>query len=205
MKKVILYSVVLLAIAVCLAIGAPRTIDRVKEVEGTILHTMQTAWVVVDASLTAGTDPCVLGTAERTKATIDAAILAAANGDDDISTFVIPANWNSIRIRVIGATPDGTCTYEIYLGTLGAGTDCDVVYVGSLACIIGAQASSTTAGYELADAITVTAKSWGSTWGSVSPADDTVAEAELDLKGADFMVVMASASNNNVKLIGKGY
>ncbi|KKM80029.1 hypothetical protein LCGC14_1343990 [marine sediment metagenome] len=66
-------------------------------------------------------------------------------------------------------------------------------------------AASDLVGFEMADAVVLTAKSWGSTWTITSPADDTNAEAELDIKGADFLVVLASEASHDVKLLGKGY
>ena len=59
--------------------------------------------------------------------------------------------------------------------------------------------------FEWADTVAVTAKSWGASWSSVSPADDTIAETELDVKGADFLVALASTCAADGKLLVKGY
>ena len=58
----------------------------------------------------------------------------------------------------------------------------------------------------MADAVVLTVAAWGSTWSISSSADaDTNAEAELDVKGADFLVVLASETSHDVKLLVKGY
>ena len=66
-------------------------------------------------------------------------------------------------------------------------------------------AASDLVGFEMADAVVLTAKAWGSSWTITSPADDTNAEAELDIKGADFLVVLVSEASHDVKLLCKGY
>ncbi len=59
--------------------------------------------------------------------------------------------------------------------------------------------------FELADTAVVTADAWGAAWSTLSPVNDTNAEVELDLKGADYMVVLTSAITSDGKLIIKGY
>ncbi len=66
-------------------------------------------------------------------------------------------------------------------------------------------AASDLIGFEMADAVVLTAKAWGSSWTITSPADDTNAEARLDVGGADFLVVLVSEASHDVKLLGKGY
>lgn len=290
MKKriVVLAVIVALMTAVCLARNQ-RTIPSIGTVEGAILHTMQTGWVIAETENSGDSQPNVLGDTERTKAIVDRLIAANSNNDGQMSTLIVASNWNSIRFRAIGITPDGTLTHQIYLGTLGPGFDCELTYVGQLAWTIGLQtsiydqiaytgggtyepkpgnivtgnqsgetavvvsktlttgawadgdaagtityrsasggftsgetvrivnnlgvtqadvlthASSDLIDFELADTLTVTAKSWGSSWSSVSPADDTNAEAEIDVKGADFMVIVTTTASADGKLLIKGY
>lgn len=289
MRKCILISMALLVIVLC---GAA-SLTSVSQVDGNAVHTMQNAWLIADETTSAGTEPTALSVTERTRKLVDAAILAASSGDDEISVLAIPAKWNLIRFRAIGITNAGTITHQIYLGTLGGGLDCELSHAGQLAWTLGTQQSiydqitftlggadgaayvpqpgdtvtgnssgetavivsivetastwsaGTAAGtvlyrsasgtftnsetmsikrgntvlasnayahaasdlidFELADTLTVTAKAWGSTWSSVSPADNTNAEAELDIKGADYMVVLTSATSVDGKLLIKGY
>ena len=59
--------------------------------------------------------------------------------------------------------------------------------------------------FEFADTLAVTAKAWGATWTATSPADNTNAEAELDIKGADYMVIVTTTSTVDSKLLIKGF
>ena len=60
--------------------------------------------------------------------------------------------------------------------------------------------------YELADTCVATPAAWGSSWSVTSPADDdTNAEAEIDVKGADFMVVVTTTATVDGKLLITGY
>lgn len=286
MKKLIILSI-LLSSVVC---NAARTITSVKDVNGNILHSVQSGWVVVDETTSAGTEPTALAEDERTKLRVDVAIAAAASGDDEISIFPIPASWNIIRFRSCNITEDtGNVVYEIYFGTLGGGDDCDLVYAGQLNFTSGGQNSSyyqiaftsggpyipqpgntftgNTSGetaivqavptaatgsfaagdatgtiqyrsstgtftnsetvatdgtgpvttdvlthaasdlvvFEWADTLSATTKSWGSAWSELTPADDTIAESEVDVEGADFMVILASTCTADAKLLCKGY
>lgn len=288
MKK----SIVILLLVLVFVSAALRTETQRQEVTGNVLHTMQDGWVVIDETTSTGTEPSALAVGERTKLLVEAAITAAASGDDEISTYVIPASWNGIRFRSVGITNNDTQTYQIYLGartSLESTADCELSYVGQLVFTTGTQvslyyqiaftsggpyvpligdtftgntsdetavvlatpavasgsfvagdatgtiqyrsksgtftnsetvssdnlsrgstnvlthAASDLVGFEMADAVVITAKAWGSTWTATSPADDTNAEAELDVKGADFLVVLASETSHDCKLLGKGY
>jgi hypothetical protein len=259
-------------------------------VEGTILHSIQSAWEIADSETDAGTEATALAVTERTKLLVDAAIAAASSGDDEISTYTIPSKWNAIRLRCIGITDGATVTHQIYLGSLGGGKDCELTHAGQLAWTIGTQqsiydqitftsggtyvpktgdtvtgntsgetavvvsigtltggawadgdaagtityrsasgaftstetvkitdylgvtqsnvlthAASDLVDFELADTLTATAKSWGSSWTSTSPADDTNAEAEIDTMGADYMVILTSTCTADAKLLIKGF
>lgn len=267
------------------------TIPAVTRVEGTILHSIQSEWEIADSTTAAGDEPVALAATERTKLLVDAAIAAAASGDDEISTYTLPSKWNGIRLRCIGITDGTSVTHHIYFGSLGNNADCELSYAGSLAWTIGTQTSiydqitftsggpyipqagdnvtgntsgetavvvelSTLTGgtwadanaagtityksasgaftsgetisitdrlnrnrssdalthaasdlvdFELADTLTATAKSWGSSWTATSPADNTNAEAEIDIKGADYMVIVTNGITVDNKLLLKGY
>ncbi len=287
MKRLVIIFLLILA-SVCQG----RTVRRVKEIQGSVLHTIQSAWVVVDETTTTGTEPTALAKGERTKKLVDAAIATAASGDDEISTFIIPAAWNALRFRAVGTTDNDAMTHQVYLGTLGGEADCELVYAGQLVWTVGTKVStyyqitftsggtyiphigdiatgntsgktayvraipaaatnsfaagtatgtiqyqsksgtfgndetvkmgdglgakadvlthagtSDLVGFEMADTLAITAKSWGASWSSVSPADDDQsAEAELtDLKGADYMVIVTSETSQDCKLLVKGY
>jgi hypothetical protein len=176
------------------------------------LHTGKNTWVVLDATTSSGTEPSDLAVGERTYTTIVAAIAAASSGDEEISIYgdslaelQILESWNNARFRCIGVTNNQTVTYQIYLGTLGVGgTDCEVVKAGQLAFTIGQQVSSTST-YKLADTLTVTASDWAKSWTSSSPGGDKVAEAAIDMMGADIIVAVASTAGCDCKLLAKGY
>jgi len=285
--------VIVLLMLLCPAANA-RTVTSVKDVQGNILHTLQAGWVIVDETTSAGDEATGLdglhdGSAEMTKAKVEAAIAAGTSGDGEISTFVIPANWNIIRFRSVGITEEDTQTYQIYLGTTGGNADCELSHAGQLAWTSGSQSSiyfqiaftsggtyvpqpgdtvtgntsgetavvmavptaatgsfaagtatgtiqyrsksgtftnsetvkigdgkdvkanvlthaaSDLVGFEMADTVTATAKSWGASWSSTSPANDTNAEVEIDVKGADFLVALVSETSHDCKLLAKGY
>jgi hypothetical protein len=285
MKKVILP---LLMVGAFLAMGLQRRTINVGSVEGYALHAIQSDWEIADSTTSAGTEPNALGDTERTKLLVDAAITAAASGDDEISTYVLPSKWSRVRFRAIGITDAATRTDQIYFGSLGAQDDCELTYSGQLAWTIGKQtsiydqitftsggtyepqaeetvtgntngetavvvsvtlssgawadgdaagtityksasgafasgetvkivdpfgvtqsdvlthAASDLVDFELADSLTITAKTgiWET---AVNPADDTNAEAEIDVKGADYLVIVASTSSVDTKLLIKGY
>jgi hypothetical protein len=59
--------------------------------------------------------------------------------------------------------------------------------------------------FELADTLVLTAKAWGADWSEISPVGELNAEASVDVKGADFMVVVTSATSADSKLLIRGY
>ena len=265
---------------------------NVGSIEGSVVHSIQSPWIIVDETTSAGTEPTALSDSnERTYKQVVDLIDAASSGDDEISIFRIPSKWNSIRLRSINVTLDsGSSINQIYFGTLGNDTDCALSYAGQLAWTSGDQDSiyyqigltsggtvvpktgdiargnssnetavivsvtspsegswadanavavvtyksasgvftasetvtiirntavQTTDGYthaatdlvqfEYADVLAVTGKAWGSSWTVTSPNDDTNAEAEIDVKGADIMVVVTSTCTADSKLLAKGY
>ncbi len=289
MKKIlILLALTIISLALVLP-GYARTVPAVGNVEGDILHTIQAAWKVIDEELSGDTQATALAVDELSKLRVDAAIAAASSGDENISLFTIPSEWNSMRFRSCNITVDsGNAVYELYLGTLGGENDCDLVYAGQLDFTSGKQVStyfqiaftsggtyeprvgdvvtgnasgetavvvskvdsastwsagtaagtiqyrsvtgtftggetisivnflgvtqadvlthtSTVIDFEWADTLVVTAASWGASWSSISPADDTVAEAELDVKNADLLVILTSTCTADAKLVVNGY
>ena len=285
MKKMFLIMLLLLAL-LCRA-GT----TNVGSIEGSILHSIQSPWVIADETTSAGTEPSALADDEKTYKDVVALIAAASSGDDEISIFNIPSKWNGIRLRNINITKDsGSVVTQIYFGTLGGETDCDLAYAGQLAWTSGDQdsmyhqigftsggtvepkagdivtgntsgetavivsvtapasgtwadgtatgtvtyksasgtftnsetvtitrkrvvmtvdaythAASDLVQFEYADTLVVTAKAWGSSWTATSPADDTNAEARIDVKGADVMVIVTSTCTADSKLLVKGY
>ncbi|KKM92277.1 hypothetical protein LCGC14_1220080 [marine sediment metagenome] len=180
--------------------------------QATFLKTMGDRWVVIDSTTSSGIEPNDLTETERTYQAVKTAIAAAQSGDGEISIFDVPRTWNAVKFRSIGLTADCSVKYEIYLGTLGRNNrdadsttaDCELAYAGQLAFTIGTQASTTT-GYELADAVTITSSDWVPSWGSKTPGGNRVAEAGLDLGGADIIVTLATTADCDCKLLGKGY
>ncbi len=170
--------------------------------DGFALMSSQIAWQALDETAS-GSTASDLGVAERTYVTVLAAIATGTSNDDEISYSRIPPTWNAVKFRCIGATEGGVITYQIYLGTLGGGTDCELVKAGQLAFVIGQQASIT-ADFELAHTVTVTQYCWTKTFGSASPGGNLVATAEIDVQGADIMFVVPTAANCNAKLLVKG-
>jgi len=209
-RKIVVISLVIIFTAVCIA-----QIQQVKQVDiyeqntqPGQLYTAQDAWVVINASASAGDEPNDLATDERTYATVSA---ATEGGDskisiygDDASERLIISSWNGVRFRCIGITNNQSVTYQIYFGSLEVGgTDCELSYAGQLAFTVGQQAS-TTSTYEIADTLTATAGQYGS-WDSESPASDRCAETGIDMKGDNLIVAVPTTLGCNAKLLAKGY
>lgn len=172
-------------------------------------HTAQSAWAIVDATTSDGKEPNDLLVDERTYAAVVAAVAAAASttdGDIEISVYAIPTWINAGRFRSGGVVDNDTATYQIYLGTLGpGGTDCDLANAGQLVFTMGTQESSI-ADCNLADAVTVTPYCWPKSWGYATNADaDLVAEATLDLMGADILVAVPTETSTDCWLFMKGF
>lgn len=186
-----------------------------ERVEPGSLHTLNAEWEAIATTVSAGDEPTDLAVTERTYQTVKAAQIAATGGDEKISIFDIPSGWNGMRLRAEGITDNGTYTNQVYFGTLGDGNrdvdytsdsafDCELSYAGQLAWVVGTQASITS-GYEMADAVTVTAGEWTKDWTSKSPGSERVAEARIDLIGADLIVIVPTAASADSKLLAKGF
>lgn len=60
--------------------------------------------------------------------------------------------------------------------------------------------------FEMADTLaTITTSDWTSTWTSTSPTGDRIAEAKLDLNGADTLIMVPTTITTNSKLLAKGF
>ena len=208
-RKIMLFALICVIAGLALAIDPVYVSDNLgRIVQPGQTHTAQDAWITIDTTASAGDEPNDLAVTERTYATVSA---AAEGGDDKISIYgdsyaeiEVLSSYNAVRFRCIGITGDGTATYQIYFGTLDQGTDCVLAKAGQLAWVVGTQASLT-ATYELADAVTATAGDWVKAWGTATPGSNQVAEASIDLMGADLIVVVPTTVSANCKLLMKGY
>ena len=216
MRKVKELSVIILILLVlasaCWAVDAMFTYTKNRQVvQPGQIHTAHNTWVDIDATTSTGTEPTDLAVTERTYTTVVAAIAAASSGDEEISIYgddaaeiKIMESWNAVRFRCIGITDGGSITYQIYLGTLNGGTDCELAKAGQLVFTIGTQASITST-YELADTVAVTPYDWPRSWGYASPVGNQVCEAVIDFIGADLIVAVCTSANCDTKLLAKGY
>ena len=100
----------------------------------------------------------------------------------------------------------GTIQYRSKSGTFG---DDETVKIGdgkdAKANVLTHGGTSDLKLFEYADTLSLTQKSWVKKWGSISPADDTIAEATVDLMGADYMVIVTTTCTGDAKLLVKGY
>lgn len=99
----------------------------------------------------------------------------------------------------------GTITYRSASGAFTSGETVKIDSRGTLKSNVLTHAASDLVAFELADAVVVTAGAWGAAWSSTSPANDTNAEAEIDVKGANYMVVATTAATADSKLLVTGY
>ncbi len=180
---------------------------------GSELTTPNFTWNTTASFLSAGTEATALGVGERTFKTVTAAIAAASSGDGDeeIVIYNIPYGTNALRFRAIGLTNDGTVQIDIHTGTFDGDTDdCELALRGTLTFTIGTQAS-TTASYEMARAVVLTASSDVSSTSSwtiaTAGAAESVAEAMLDLQGDDILVLVPieGSLTANAKILTKPY
>ena len=173
--------------------------------QGAVLLSSQVPWNILDSTTDSGTEPTALAVTERTYLTVLAAVIAASSGDEEISVVHIPPSWNGIRFRCRSTTEGDDSDYQIYVGTLGGGTDCELVDLGELAFVTGTQASITS-GSEMADECVITTSNcWEKAWSVANPSGDKVATASIDLLGADLVVIVGTTIDHNAELIGQGY
>lgn len=174
-----------------------------------ILDTVISSWDILNTTAAAGTEPTDLAVDERTYLTILASQAADASGDGKISFYrigdAIETSGNVFRFRCMSATDEAACTFVLYSGTLKKNSDCDFTYLGTLAFVTGLQQSFLT-GDLMCSQVTVTEGDTTVTWQNTTSADDDrVAEARIDLQGADIIVIVPTTVVADCKLIGKAY
>ncbi len=131
-----------------------------------------------------------------------------AKGNDSGETAVVVSVSALTSGTWAGADAAGTITYRSATGTFTGSETVSIVHADSSLSDPNAytHAASDLIDFELADTLTITAGAWGSSWAATSPADNaTNAEAEIDIKGADFMVIATTTSSVDGKLLVKGY
>lgn len=105
-----------------------------------------------------------------------------------------------------GEDAAGTITYISETGTFTSGEKVSIVNIlGVTQADVLTHASSELVQFEYADTIAIVSVAWGSSWSSVSPADDTIAEAEIDKKNADIMIIVTTTCTADSKLLVTGY
>ena len=105
-----------------------------------------------------------------------------------------------------GEDATGTLTYRSASGTFTGGETIKIVNrLGVTQADVLTHAGTDLIDFELADTVVLTAGAWGSSWTITSPANDTNAEAEIDVKGADLLVVVTTASSVDTKLLIKEF
>ena len=176
-----------------------------------ILITAKKPWAVAGVNAT-GVAVTALGTGERTFKTIQAAIVAGAGNDEAIDLYDIPSWANGAKFTAIGITNEGDYDVEIRIGTLGVnvataistGTDdCNTEWLGTLEFIIGVQAS-TESTYEMAQSVVVVDGETAATWFSDGTVDgDRTCVAQIDLEGADILILSATTVDADSKLLVK--
>lgn len=108
-----------------------------------------------------------------------------------------------------GAFADGDAAGTIlYKSASGTFTNSETIKIvdprGVTQADVLTHAASDLIDFELADACVITAKT-GIWVTAVSPADDTNAESEIDVKGADYLVIVTTVSSADSILLIKGY
>ncbi|KKM80627.1 hypothetical protein LCGC14_1337940 [marine sediment metagenome] len=125
-------------------------------------------------------------------------------GNTSGETAVVVSKVDSASTWSAG-TAAGTITYKSASGAFTSGETIKIVNPrGITQANVLTHAASDLIDFELADACVITAKT-GIWVTAVSPADNTNAEAEIDVKGADFLVILTSATSADSKLLIKGY
>jgi hypothetical protein len=213
MKKFIVMFLSVLFITACFASEEVHPIDKDgTRVDPGAVHTARVRWVQIDTSTGSLTMPSDLSTIERTYQAAKTIQAANAGNDGEISFFDIPRSWNTIRLRAMGLTENVSYVTAIYFGTLGDGNrdidstsvDAELSLAGNITWTIGA-ASSTVTGYRMADTVAVATDTWVKAWETDSFGNNRVAEALINLTGADIMVVVPTTAASDSILIGKGY
>ena len=104
-----------------------------------------------------------------------------------------------------GGDAAGTITYRSASGTFSNSETISILRSKRvIANNAYTHAASDLIDFEFADTLTITAKT-GIWIAAVSPADNTNAEAQIDIKGADYMVIVTTTSSVDSKLLIKGF
>jgi hypothetical protein len=99
----------------------------------------------------------------------------------------------------------GTITYKSASGTFTNSETISIVNPrGVTQANVLTHAASDLIDFELADGLAITAKT-GIWVTAVNPTDDTNAEGEISVKGADYMVIVTTVATSDSKLLIKGY
>lgn len=141
MKKIFIGLMILCMVPLCLGQRTSKSLTDVPQIDGSVLHTIQSGWAIAESENSGDTQTDALGVAELTKVRLDAVIAANASNEEFISYFLIPAKWNGMRFRAVGISDNGTVIHQIYFGRLGDDVDCEFTYVGQLSWVIGQQKS----------------------------------------------------------------
>jgi len=126
-------------------------------------------------------------------------------GNSSGKTAVIVAISDLSSGTWAAGTAAGTITYRSANGTFGDSETISILKGNSVKTPDAyTHAASDLIDFEFADTLVITAKT-GIWVTAVSPADNTNAEAEIDIKGADYMVIVTSTSTVDSKLLIKGF
>jgi len=126
-------------------------------------------------------------------------------GNSSGKTAVIVAISDLSSGTWAAGTAAGTITYRSANGTFGDSETISILKGNSVKTPDAyTHAASDLIDFEFADTLVITAKT-GIWVTAVSPADNTNAEAEIDIKGADFMVIVTTTSSVDSKLLIKGF
>lgn len=126
-------------------------------------------------------------------------------GNSSGKTAVIVAISDLSSGTWAAGTAAGTITYRSANGTF---TNSETISILRSKIVVAndayTHAASDLIDFEFADTLVITAKTgiWAT---AVSPADNTNAEAEIDIKGADYMIIVTTASSVDSKLLIKGF
>ena len=162
-------------------------------------------WKTVANLPAAGTEPAALADDERTYKLVVAKILADVSGDGKIQVTELDYGVNALRFRLVGLTDGDVVVVYVYSGAKDDYPDCDLVLRGTLTFTVGLQTSIEN-GMELADTLVITNDEASLTsWTPVSPANNTCAEAFIDLQGDDIIVTVGTTVVNDAKLLMKDF
>ena len=166
--------------------------------------TVHESWRVAGTFDTAATND--LAVTERTRTLVQALITADANEDGNMVLYSVPFGANAIRLRVIGTTDAGDFVFNVYSGAVtGSDGNASLVKRGILTCITGTQVSETTS-YEFADTMAVSSTASSvTTWSVTNPADNTCAEAVIDIQGDNILCFVPTTVDNAMKILIKYY